>query len=43
MPNQHILIAEDDADIVELLSLYLTGEGYQVLTAENGLQALQLI
>lgn len=43
MPNQYILIAEDDADIVELLSLYLTGEGYQVLTAENGLQALQLI
>lgn len=43
MPNQHILIAEDDADIVELLSLYLTGEGYSVLTAENGLQALEKI
>lgn len=43
MPNQHILIAEDDADIVELLSLYLTGEGYNVLTAENGLQALEKI
>lgn len=37
MPNKNILIAEDDADIVELLSLYLTGEGYTVFSAENGL------
>lgn len=38
-----ILIAEDDADISELLSLYLNGEGYKVLLAENGRQALELI
>lgn len=43
MPNKNILIAEDDADIVELLSLYLTGEGYTVFSAENGLQALERI
>lgn len=42
MLNQNILIAEDDADIVELLSLYLTGEGYTVFSAENGLQALEI-
>lgn len=43
MLNQNILIAEDDADIVELLSLYLTGEGYTVFPAENGLQALEIV
>lgn len=43
MTNKNILIAEDDADIVELLSLYLTGEGYTVFSAENGPQALERI
>lgn len=43
MLNQNILIAEDDADIVELLSLYLTGEGYTVFPAENGLLALEIV
>lgn len=43
MPNKNILIAEDDADIVELLSLYLTGEGFTVFSAENGLAALERI
>lgn len=37
-----ILIAEDDKDIVELLRLYLENEGYQVLTAQNGQEALVL-
>ena len=41
--NQNILIAEDDTDILELLSLYLTGEGYTIFPAENGCQALELI
>ena len=41
--NQHILIAEDDEDIVELLSLYLTGEGFTVFSAGNGFQALELL
>lgn len=40
---QTILIAEDDADIIELLSLYLSGEGYHILSAENGRQALELM
>ena len=31
-----ILIAEDDKDIIELLSLYLSGEGFDILAAENG-------
>ena len=41
--SQQILIAEDDEDIVELLSLYLTGEGSTVFSAGNGLQALERV
>ena len=41
--SQQILIAEDDEDIVELLSLYLTGEGFTVFSAGNGLQALERV
>ena len=41
--SQQILIAEDDEDIVELLSLYLTGEGFTVFSAGNGLQALEWV
>ena len=37
-----ILIAEDDADIRALLRLYLEGEGFRVLEAEDGMQALAL-
>lgn len=36
-----VLIVEDDEDIVELLSLYLTGSGYDVVTAGNGEDALE--
>ena len=38
-----IVIADDEADIVELLSLVLTDFGYTVLTAANGLEAWKLI
>lgn len=37
-----ILIAEDDKDIIELLSLYLSGEGFDILAAENGREALTI-
>lgn len=40
--KQKILIAEDDADIRELLKLYLESEGYQVLCAENGREAMEM-
>lgn len=40
---QKILIAEDDADIRDLLKLYLESEGFRVISAENGWQALQLV
>ena len=35
-----ILIAEDEADIRNILRLYLEGEGYQVVEAADGEQAL---
>ncbi len=37
----NILIAEDDKDIVELLSLYLENEGYKIYTARNGEEAYE--
>ena len=40
--NPLILIAEDDADIRALLRLYLEGDGFRVLEAEDGNTALSL-
>ena len=40
--NPLILIAEDDADIRALLRLYLEGDGFRVLEAEDGTTALVL-
>lgn len=37
-----ILIADDEKEIRDILGLLLTGEGYGVLTAENGKEALAL-
>lgn len=41
--NYNILIAEDDTDITELLSLYLGSDGYRIYTAQTGLEALKII
>ena len=38
-----ILIAEDDADIIEVLKLYLENQGYRILSAEDGAAAYRLI
>lgn len=40
MANRRMLIAEDDANILELLKLYMTKEGFEVETASNGGEAL---
>lgn len=42
MPHT-ILVAEDDPDIRTLLELYLKSSGYQVRTAANGIQALEIL
>lgn len=38
-----VLIVEDDADIVELLSLYLGASGYEVASAPDGVEGLELL
>jgi len=43
MAKEHIIIVEDEEDILELLRYHLTREGYSVTTAANGEQALKII
>ncbi len=40
--KQKILIVDDDTNIAELISLYLTKEFYQVQIVDDGEQALQV-
>jgi two-component system alkaline phosphatase synthesis response regulator PhoP len=42
MAKRRILVVDDDKKIVELVQLYLEKDGYQVLVAYDGLQALEL-
>ena len=37
--HNHVLIAEDDKDIVELLKLYLESNGFIVSVSYDGLEA----
>ena len=37
-----ILVVDDNPDILNMLKAYLTGEGYQVVTATNGQKALHV-
>lgn len=41
--KQKILIADDDANIAELIALYLEKEGFETRKAENGRQALEIL
>ena len=41
--NYKILIAEDDKNIVELLTMYLVNEGYEVISRDNGLDAYSVL
>ncbi len=38
-----ILVCDDDREIVEAISIYLRQEGYQVIPAYNGREALQVV
>jgi DNA-binding response OmpR family regulator len=40
--NKRILIVDDDAKTVDLVKLYLNRDGYKVITAYNGTDALKL-
>ena len=41
--GEKILVADDDRDIVKAIALLLEKEGYEVLRAYNGLEALELL
>jgi DNA-binding response OmpR family regulator len=43
MQGPTILVVDDERSIVEVVSLYLHRAGYQVLTAHDGRQALELL
>ena len=40
---QKILVCDDDKQIVEAVSIYLTGEGYQVIKAFDGYDVLKIL
>lgn len=40
--KRKILIADDDADIIKLLSRVLKGKGFEIFEANNGLEAIKL-
>lgn len=42
MKQQSILVVDDDKDIVQMIEVYLQQEGYKVVKAYDGKQALQL-
>lgn len=39
--NIKILLADDEPDILEIVGYNLTSEGYKVITAENGIEAVK--
>lgn len=43
MNNYKVLIADDEAQIREILRVYFQKEGFQVLEAENGQEALERV
>jgi two-component system alkaline phosphatase synthesis response regulator PhoP len=42
MADKKVMVVDDDVKTVELVKLYLNRDGYQVVTAYNGLEALRL-
>jgi DNA-binding response OmpR family regulator len=42
MAGKRVLVVDDDAKTVELVKLYLNRDGYRVLTAFDGVEALRL-
>lgn len=42
MADKKVLVVDDDVKTVELVKLYLDRDGYQVLVAYNGVEALRL-
>jgi two-component system response regulator VanR len=43
MDNGTLLLVDDEAEIVKLMQIYLENEGYRLLTARDGLEALEIV
>lgn len=43
MHNATLLLVDDEAEIIKLMQIYLENEGYRLLTARDGLEALEII
>lgn len=43
MPNQNILIIDDDETIIEILKKILNDNGYDSITASNGIEAVNIL
>lgn len=43
MEKLTVLVVDDDKEIVESISIFLRGEGYNVLKAYNGIEALDMV
>ncbi|QGQ94866.1 DNA-binding response regulator [Paenibacillus psychroresistens] len=43
MANETLLLVDDEKEILDLLEIYLKNDGYQLLRAGNGIEALQLL
>jgi DNA-binding response OmpR family regulator len=43
MPSETILVVDDEKDILDLLEIYLTNDGYNILKASDGLEALDVV
>ncbi len=39
----HVLVCDDDKEIVHAIEIYLSQEGYQVFKAYNGMEALKIV
>ena len=40
--KKRILVADDNQEIVDIVDILLTGEGYEVVKASNGQEAVEL-
>ena len=43
MIRYNILVCDDDKEIVEAIEIYLTQEGYRILKAYDGTEALEML
>ena len=43
MNTNTILVCDDDKEIVDAIEIYLSQEGYQILKAYDGLQAVSMM